>query len=312
MDKNKILQMFAALAAILVIVGSLTKLARGNSMSLSEYAALNSSARPPESPAPGEDQPTAAASHAPEATASPAPVSLLIGASLNGSSQLDARTTYTEGFYYEPLSDNLRRYMTGVSYPAGEMDGPKPAEKDQQEGQTQQTENSSPADFEMLRYVHIWHYDFSGTPKEGELICNEYIARDLVEIFYELYRNEYQLERVLLVDEYDGDAEAARADNNSFCFYAVLSETDSALSKHSAGLGLDINPCYNPRIIYESDGRQTITPASAAKYADRTGSFPYKIDEDDLCYKLFIKHGFTWGGNRNSGKDYQHFQKSLP
>lgn len=293
MNKNKILQMFAVLAAILVIVGSLTKLTRSDSMSLSEYAALNSSARPPESPAPGEDQHTSTTSPAPEATASPvpAPVSSLTGASLNGISQLDARTTYSEGFYYEPLSDRLRRYMTGVSYPAGD---------------------TNRSGTEELRYVHIWHYDFSGTPREGELVCNEYIAQDLVEIFYELYRNEYQLEKVLLVDEYDGDAEAARADNNSFCFYTALSETDSALSKHAAGLGLDINPCYNPRITYEDGGRQTITPVSAADYADRTSSFPYKIDEDDLCYKLFVKHGFTWGGNRNNSKDYQHFQKNMP
>lgn len=299
MDKNKLLQMFAALAAILVIVGSLTKLAGGDSMSLSEYAALNASARPSESPSPGEELQTQ--SPAPETTATPAPVSALTGASLNGSSQLRARTTYTEGFYYEPLSDNLRRYITGISYPA-ETAGPEQEEQ----------KNTALADLETLRYVHIWHYDFSGMPREGELICNEYIAQDLVEIFYELYRNEYQLEKVLLIDEYDGDADAAREDNNSFCFYSVSSETDSSFSKHASGLALDINPRYNPRITYEKDGSQTVTPASAADYADRTVSFPYKIDEDDLCCKLFVRHGFTWGGNRNSGKDFQHFQKNMP
>lgn len=298
MDKNKILQMFAALAAILVIVGSLSRLAKGDSMSLSEYAELNSSARPMESQAPGNEPHAASASPAPEATASPAPIpiSSLTGASLNGSSQLKARTTYTEGFYYEPVSDSLRRYMTGVSY--------LPEQEEQKD--------TAPAGFEDLRYVHIWHYDFSGTPKEGELICNEYIAQDLVEIFYELYRNEYQLEKVLLVDEYDGNADAAREDNNSFCFYSASSETDSSFSKHNSGLALDINPCYNPHIAYESDGSKTVTPASAADYADRTTSFPYKIDEDDLCYKLFVRHGFTWGGNRNSDKAYQHFQKNMP
>ncbi len=302
MDKNKILKMFAALAAILVIVGSLSKLAGGDSMSLSEYAALNASARPSEGPVPGEE--LHAASPDPGTTATPAPAlaSALTGASLNGSSQLKARTTYTEGFYYEPLSDSLRRYITGISYPVAET--AKPA----QEGQ----KSTALADLESLRYVHIWHYDFSGTPKEGELICNEYIAQDLTEIFYELYRNEYQLEKVLLVDEYDGDADAAREDNNSFCFYYTPSEGDGALSKHASGLALDINPCYNPRIIYEKDGSQTVTPASAADYADRTVSFPYKIDEDDLCFKLFFQHGFTWGGNRNNGKEYQHFQKNMP
>lgn len=295
--------MFAALAAILVIVGSLSKLSGIDSMSLAEYEALNSSARPSESPAPGEEPHPSSPSPAPEATASPvpAPVSALTGASLNGSSQLKARTTYTEGFYYEPLSDNLRRYITGVSYPA-ELASPAPEEG----------KNTALADLEKLRYVHIWHYDFSGTPKEGELICNEYIAQDLVEIFYELYRNEYQLDKVLLADEYDGDADAAREDNNSFCFYSTQAGENSTLSRHASGLALDINPCYNPLITYEEDGSRTITPASAADYADRTGSFPYKIDEDDLCYKLFVRHGFTWGGNRNSDKAYQHFQKNMP
>lgn len=319
MDKTKILKMIAALAAILVIVGSLSKLAGMDSMSLSEYAALNSSARPQESPAPKDSMPGASAIPVPGATAPPAPgttvspepgasappapvpASALTGASLNGSTQLTARTTYTEGFYYEPLSDSLRRYMTGVSYPA-ETPAPTSAEQ----------KNTTLADFEKLRYVHIWHYDFSGTPREGELVCNEYIAQDLVEIFYELYRNEYQLEKVLLADEYDGDADAAREDNNSFCFYYAQAGEDSTPSRHAAGLALDINPRYNPRITYGEGAVQVVTPASAAGYADRTGSFPYKIDEDDLCCRLFVRHGFTWGGNRNDGKDYQHFQKAMP
>ena len=31
------------------------------------------------------------------------------------------------------------------------------------------------------------------------------IARDLVEIFYELYCNHYQIDKIKLVDEYDAD-----------------------------------------------------------------------------------------------------------
>jgi hypothetical protein len=29
----------------------------------------------------------------------------------------------------------------------------------------------------------------------------------------------------------------------------------------------------------------------------------------DLLYRLFINHGFEWGGNWRSKKDYQHFEK---
>lgn len=299
MNTNKILKMVAILAALLVIVGSLSRLVGDSSMSLSEYASLNASARPSESAAP-ENTPSGA-----PGTASPPPAaSTLTGASLNGTSQLNDRITYTEGFYYEPLSDSLRRYMTGVSYPVLPQ-SPAPAE--------------AGINFELLRYVHIWHYDFSGKPVEGELVCNESIARDLVEIFYELYRNEYQLKKVLLVDEYDGDMDAARADNNSFCFCAANTEDDGTLPEHTigldshaSGLGLDINPLYNPDISYGTDGSLLVSPEAAADYADRAAAFPYKIDENDLCCKLFIRHGFTWGGNRNSAKAYQHFQKAAP
>jgi len=33
------------------------------------------------------------------------------------------------------------------------------------------------------------------------------------------------------------------------------------------------------------------------------------IDRDDLCNRLFIEHGFRWGGDWRSSKDYQHFEK---
>lgn len=299
MNTNRILKMIAILAALLVIVGSLSRLVGDSSMSLSEYASLNASPGPSGSAAP-ENTPSAA----PGTDSPPPAASSLTGATLNGTSQLSDRITYTEGFYYEPVSDSLRRYMTGVSYPALPQ-SPAPSE--------------TGINFESLRYVHIWHYNFSGKPVEGELICSEYIARDLMEIFYELYRNEYQLEKVLLIDEYDGDMDAARADNNSFCFCAANIRGDGTtpghtvgLDSHASGLGLDINPLYNPDISYGSDGSLLVSPDSAADYADRGAAFPYKIDESDLCCRLFIRHGFTWGGNRNNAKAYQHFQKAAP
>ncbi|MCR2046674.1 M15 family metallopeptidase [Acetatifactor muris] len=318
MDRDKIIKMVVILAAIVIIAGSLSKIMSQNSMSLTEYAKLNdlplespsdstpepSSDSQPESSSDsdGQNSPSAdsSAGSQEESTpaaesqteASPAPSSQLTGASLNGNTQLEERCTLAEGFYYEPLSDNLRRYMTGISYPAAEEENAAPPE----------------ITFEELRYVHILHYDFEGNSTEGELICNEFIAQDLTEIFQELYRNEYQLEKVLLIDEYDGDDTASMEDNNTSCFNYRPVEGSANLSKHAFGLAVDINPLYNPYITYR-EGSENILPVSAADYADRTVNFPYKIDENDLCYKLFIQHGFTWGGNWNNVKDYQHFQK---
>lgn len=220
----------------------------------------------------------------------------LTGALLNGDSQKDYRITYKKGFYYEPVSDSLQRYMTGVSYPAI---------SDEEE------KSALVITFEELSYVHILHYDFDGNLAEGELICNQGIAQDLVEIFYELYLNEYQLESVLLIDTFDGDDIASMEADNTSCFNYRVVAGSSSISKHAYGLAIDINPLYNPYIKYEKDGTGTISPDTAASYADRSANFPYKIDENDLCYKLFIQHGFTWGGNWNNVKDYQHFQKAL-
>ncbi|MCM1100003.1 MAG: M15 family metallopeptidase [Clostridium sp.] len=242
----------------------------------------------------------------------------LTGALLNGGADGKAmiaeRVTYAptpgtlaEAFYYEPLSENLQRYITGISYPNGIRDSAGANDT----GANIAGANIAPeVSYEDLRYVHILHYDFDGNSAEGELICNKAIAGDLLDIFYELYRNEYQLEKVRLIDEYDGDDNASMADNNTSCFnYRPVEGTDR-LSRHALGMALDINPFYNPYVTYEKGGGMNVSPEGAEQYADRSMEFPYKIDEDDLCYKLFTQHGFTWGGNWNSSKDYQHFQKT--
>ncbi len=306
MNKNKLLTMVAILAAIVVIASSLTRVATHDSMTLTEYMESNAASSPDaalpsqlpatsDSSAPPQQLPVSPVP-APSTAPSPVPTSLpstLTGASLNGVSQIKQRIELAEGFYYEPISDKLCRYMTGVSYPAPEDSSASPE-----------------ITFEELRYLHILHYNFDGESTEGELICNESIADDLAEIFYELYRNEYQLEKVLLIDEYNGDDDASMEDNNTSCFnYRTIGDSNN-LSKHAYGLAIDINPMYNPYITYTGDGRENIAPVSAQPYADRSASFPYKIDTEDLCYKLFVQHGFTWGGNWNNSKDYQHFQKS--
>lgn len=198
------------------------------------------------------------------------------------------RTTYQNGFYYEPLSEAVKKRITGISYP----------------------ESGCTVPYEDLNYVGLLYVDFNGEVQTGELICNKAIAQDMVEIFYELYLNDYRLERVRLIDEYGGDDTLSMEDNNTSCFnYRVVDGTTS-LSKHALGCAIDINPFYNPYVVYNrpEQGQTYISPKGSEIYADRSQNFPYKIDENDLCYKLFTAHGFTWGGNWNSSKDYQHFQ----
>ena len=74
------------------------------------------------------------------------------------------------------------------------------------------------------------------------------------------------------------------------------------------GMAVDINTLYNP-YVKTVNGKLSIEPANAEAYVDRSGDFPHKIDHNDLCYKLFTRYGFTWGGDWTHSKDYQHFEK---
>ena len=169
--------------------------------------------------------------------------------------------------------------------------------------------DNCPIPLEDLRYLHVLHKDINGIVHGGELICNVYIASDVLEIFRAMFFGDYPIERVRLVDEYEADDETSMRDNNSSCFnFRFISHT-TRISKHGLGLAVDINTLYNP-YVKTVDGKLIIEPATAGEYVDRSKNFPYKIEKGDLCYKLFTEHGFEWGGEWKTVKDYQHFEVS--
>ena len=114
-----------------------------------------------------------------------------------------------------------------------------------------------------LRYLHLLHKTLDGGSREGELVCNKKIAEKLLSIFKELYRAGYPIEKIRLIDEYDADDEKSMSDNNSSCFnFRFISHT-TVVSKHGAA------------------------------YLDRSKNFPYKIDHNDLVYKLLPRRALS-------------------
>ena len=160
-----------------------------------------------------------------------------------------------------------------------------------------------------LRYLRLSHYDAEKRQHVGEMVCNKAIADDLIEIFKELYRQKYPIQRIRLIDDYDASDERSMRDNNSSCFcYRRISGT-TKLSKHAQGMAVDINTLYNPYVRTGKNGRRIVEPATATKYVDRRKNFPYKIVKGDLLHRLFLQHGFKWGGSWRTMKDWQHFEK---
>ena len=93
--------------------------------------------------------------------------------------------------------------------------------------------------------------------------------------------------------------------NNTSGFNARKVAGTEVWSNHAYGLAIDINPLYNP-YVGESD---TVLPATARQYTDRSREFDMKLDAGDECCRIFAEHGFTWGGNWENLKDYMHFEK---
>lgn len=161
---------------------------------------------------------------------------------------------------------------------------------------------------EELRYLRVLHYNKNGQELEGELVCHQSIADDLLAIFLELYKAKYPIERMVLIDEYNADDEASMQANNTSAFNFRQVSGMHLLSRHAMGMAIDVNPLYNPLVKYRK-GHTQVYPANAAPYIDRTKEFPYKIEKGDLCYRLFKQRGFKWGGDWKNSKDYQHFEK---
>ena len=193
-----------------------------------------------------------------------------------------ALPAFAEDFWISEIDDALMARMKGKSY-----------------------KDNCPIPVEDLRYVHVLHKDLQGNTHEGELVCNVYIAKDVLEIFRGLYEAGYPVERVRLVDDYDADDEMSMRDNNSSCFNFRFITQSTKISKHGLGLAIDINTLYNPYVKGEH-----VEPSTAKEYTDRSKNFPYKIERGDLCFRLFAEHGFEWGGDWKSLKDYQHFEVS--
>lgn len=160
-----------------------------------------------------------------------------------------------------------------------------------------------------LRYIKVLHYTADGKICLGEMICNKRIANDLVDIFHKLFDARYPIEKMLLIDNYHADDELSMSANNTSCFNFRKRTRMKKLSNHATGCAVDINPLYNPYVNPRGSKAFHVRPINGAPYADRKKSFRFKIDHHDLCYKLFVSHGFIWGGDWRRTKDYQHFEK---
>ncbi len=185
-----------------------------------------------------------------------------------------------EGFAVYPLSLELEERIAGNSW----------------------QENDFLA-LEDLHYLTLLHLDFEGSIRQGEMIVHHSLAREVADIFWELYQVGYPIHRVSLVEEFDCDDTASMEANNTSCFNMRLISGTQRPSNHSYGSAVDLNPLQNPYVTASA-----VRPSR--EYLERGDARPGMITEGDLCYEAFVSRGWSWGGYWPH-PDYQHFEKSV-
>ena len=165
-----------------------------------------------------------------------------------------------------------------------------------------------------LRYLRIPHYDYSHQVRLGEMIVNSDIAQDVLAIFETLFNNEYEIESMILIDEFwtgDGmssdDASIAANNTSAFCYRVIYGGT--GLSNHAYGRAIDVNPKQNPYYSVDSNGNMYDLFDWDWDYIDRDNGNAHMILSGDICQATFANYGFTWGGYWTNPVDYQHFEK---
>jgi D-alanyl-D-alanine carboxypeptidase-like protein len=183
----------------------------------------------------------------------------------------------------EPLSDDVRRRIAGVSW----RDDPRCPH------------------FDTLAYLSIAHVTMEGGVARGELVVAAAIASRTIELFRRLYALGFPIRRMQLVDEFGASDDASMAADNTSAFnFRVVAGTD-VLSQHARGLAIDINPVENP---WRKPER--ILPPAGEAFADRTQVRPGMIVRPGPIVATFDELGWEWGGDWRHAFDDHHIMWS--
>ena len=115
-----------------------------------------------------------------------------------------------------------------------------------------------------LALLRMNHWGFDGALHDGELVVAAAVASDVASAFERIFAARFPIQRMVRIDAYGGDDNASMEANNTSGFnFRTIAGLD-ALSLHSFGTAIDINPAQNPYI-----GRGGVMPPAAAAYLDR-------------------------------------------
>jgi hypothetical protein len=162
-----------------------------------------------------------------------------------------------------------------------------------------------PTPISDLAYLRLSHHGYDGAVHTGELVVHKELAKEVLTLFKVLFARRFPVEKMKVIDDYQGDDDASMADNNTSAFNCrFVAGKPGVFSKHSLGRAIDINPRTNPMVV-----NGEVFPPAGSAFIDRKKHAPGILRAGDQVVRAFTRRGWVWGGAWASMFDYQHFEK---
>jgi len=178
----------------------------------------------------------------------------------------------------EPIAADQRARMTGSSWKEG-----------------------CPVSPEDLRVIHMTYLGFDDDVHTGALVVHARLAQEVADIFEELFKAGFQIERMQPYEDFAIAQYAAH--NDTVGFYCRPAQDDpSEFSWHAYGLAVDLNSMTDPFL----DPKQGWWPKGSDGARNR--SAPGLVGPKSEVVAIFMRHGWAWGGI-DANPDFMHFAK---
>lgn len=156
-----------------------------------------------------------------------------------------------------------------------------------------------PSILKQQQLVAVPYLGFDDVSRTGYLVVHRSLAKEVREIFDEIYKSGFQIEKIVPIVAFDWDDHKSTTANNSSGFNYRTISGSTRISQHAYGRAIDINPWQNP---WESPRAK---PGTQGPYVPGTLG---TIQRNGPVVRAFKRRGWTWGGDWKV-KDYQHFEK---
>ncbi len=121
------------------------------------------------------------------------------------------------------------------------------------------------------------------------------------------YKIKYKINLIKPIYYYRANDYRSITANNTSAYNCRKIEGTQKWSNHAYGLAIDINPLQNPFVSKSGH----VTHNASRAFIDRSKkqkNSKAMILKNSTIVKLFKAHGFKWGGDWRTIKDYQHFE----